>query len=333
VSRSAEELGLGPLFTRTRDAVLVAEAESGRIVLLNPAAEALFGYSTEEMRGQALTRLVAGEPGEVAARRRDGEEVSLEVDAFALPPDHRLVIARDVTVQRTLEHERGSFLAAVSHDLKSPLAAISGQAQLLQRRVGQLDLPDGPQMHKRLARIDETTYRMTRLLEDLLDVARLQMGQALELDRQPTDLVELARGAVQQLEPTTPKHQLRLIAEATQVIGSWDRSRISRVIDNLLLNAIKYSPEGGPIDVTVRTEDSWGVLQVSDPGMGVSEGDLSRVLERFQRGPTTARRGRGSGIGLASSKHIVEQHGGAIAAASRAEGGSVFTLRLPLGGS
>ncbi|HEY3083076.1 MAG TPA: HAMP domain-containing sensor histidine kinase [Chloroflexota bacterium] len=328
---AAQELGLGPLFTRIRDAVVVAEAGSGRIVLWNPAAETLLGYTSREARGQPLTRLLPGGPGEIAARRKDGEEIALEVDVFDLDADHRLVIARDVTAHRALERERGSFLAAVSHDLKSPLAAISGQAQLLQRRLEQLKLPDGPQMIRRLSRIDETTYRMSRLLEDLLDMARLQMGRPLELDRQPTDLVELARGAVQQLQPTTTRHQLEVIAEAALVMGSWDKPRIGRVLDNLLLNAIKYSPEGGQIVVAVRTEDGWGVVQVSDPGMGIPEEDLSRVFERFQRGSNAGRPTRGSGIGLAGSKHIVEQHGGTIAAESREGGGSVFTVRLPLG--
>jgi two-component system OmpR family sensor kinase len=220
----------------------------------------------------------------------------------------------------------------VSHDLKSPLAAISGQAQLLQRRVEQLNLPDGGQMIRRLARIDETTYRMSRLLEDLLDVARLQMGRPLELDRQPTDLVVLAQNAVQQLQPTASRHQLQVTAEAAQVIGNWDRSRIRRVVDNLLLSAIKHSPEGGQIVVTVRSDGAWGVLEVRDPGSGTPEEDRSGVFERFHRGTNAARRARGSGIGLAGSKQIVEQHGGTIAAESREGGGSTFTVRLPLTG-
>ena len=327
---TAEELGLGPLFTRTRDAVIVAHAGTGRIVLCNPAAEALFGQTAAELRGRALTDVVPGGPGEVEARHANGDELWLEVDLSDLDPDHRLVIARDVTARRALERERGSFLAAVSHDLKSPLAAISGQAQLLQRRIEQLELPDGGQMVRRLVRIDETTYRMTRLLEDLLDVARLQMGSRLELDRNPTDLVELARNAVQQLQPTTGRHQLEVAAETAQVVGNWDRHRIGRVVDNLLLNAIKYSPEGGPIVVTLRLEDGWGVLQVSDPGLGISEEDLGRLFDRWQRSAGQPRRTRSAGLGLAGSKQIVEQHGGTIAAANRPGGGSVFTVRLPL---
>jgi signal transduction histidine kinase len=330
VSPSAAELGLGPLFTRIRDAVLVAEAASGRIVLANPAAEELFGFTVAELRDRSLSELLPGGPGEVAARRKDGQELRLEVDLSNLGPDRRLAIARDVTAQRGLEHERGAFLAAVSHDLKSPLAAISGQAQLLQRRVGQLDLPDGPQLLRRLARIDETTYRMTRLLEDLRDLARLQMGQPLELDRQTADLVELARAAVQQIGPTAPKHSLELAPEVAHLIGRWDRSRIARAIDNLLFNAIKYSPEGGAIVVTLRREDGWAVLEVADPGTGAGEEDLSRVFERFHRSPEGGKRTRSGGLGLSGSKQVVEQHGGTIAARSRPGGGCVFTLRLPL---
>ena len=171
---------------------------------------------------------------------------------------------------------------------------------------------------------------MSRLLEDLLDVARLQMGRPLELDRQPTDLAVLAQNAVQRLQPTASRHQLRVIAEAAQVVGNWDKLRIGRVVDNLLLSAIKYSPEGGQIVVTVRSDGAWGVLEVSDPGLGVPEEDRSGVFERFHRGTGVVRRARGSGIGLAGSKQIVEQHGGTIAAESREGGGGTFTVRLPL---
>ena len=319
-------LELGPLFERVRDAVLVTERGTSRVVRANPSAQALFG----DVDGKSLSELLPAGEGEGAARGRDGKEIVVEAQLFDLDDGHRLAIVRDVTAQRTLERERGSFVAAVSHDLKSPLAAISGQAQLLQRKIEQLELPDGATMVRRLARIDETTYRMSRLIDDLLDVSRLQMGRALELNRQPTDLVELARGAIQQLQPTTNRHRLVLATELTVLPGFWDPQRIGRVADNLLLNAIKYSPDGGEVTVTVTRDGAWAVMSVRDQGVGVPAADLPRIFERFHRGANVTRKISGSGIGLAGSKQIVEQHGGSIEAESREGGGSTFTVRLPL---
>ena len=319
-------LDLGPLFERVRDAVLVADHATGRIVQLNRAAAALFGEAPSATLGELLP---AGE-GEGTALRADGGEVFVESQFFDLGDAHKLAIVRDITAQRTLERDRGSFVAAVSHDLKSPLAAISGQAQLLQRRIEQLNLPDGPTMARRLARIDETTYRMSRLIDDLLDVSRLQMGRPLELNRQPADLVALAQAAIQQLQPTTNRHRLLLTTAEPSLPGYWDPQRIGRVADNLLLNAIKYSPDGGDIAVSLARDGLWAVMAIRDPGLGIPAADLPRIFERFHRGANVNRKISGSGIGLAGSKQIVEQHGGSIEVDSREGGGSTFTVRLPL---
>jgi signal transduction histidine kinase len=316
----------GLLFDRVRDAVLIADRATGRVVQLNRAALALFG----EAPNATLAELLPSGEGEGTARRADGAEVFVETQLFDVDESHQMAIVRDVTAQRTLERERGSFVAAVSHDLKSPLAAISGQAQLLQRKIEQLGLPDGPTMARRLARIDETTYRMSRLIDDLLDVSRLQMGRPLELNRQPVDLVALAQSAIQQLQPTTARHRLLLVTDEPELTGFWDPQRIARVADNLLLNAIKYSPDGGDVAVTVVRDGGWAVMAVRDSGMGIPAADLPRIFERFHRGANVTRKISGTGIGLAGSKQIVEQHGGSIEVDSREGGGSTFTVRLPL---
>lgn len=218
-------------------------------------------------------------------RRHDGHEIAIEADVSELGDRFHLAMVRDVTAQRDLERERGSFLAAVSHDLKSPLAAISGQAQLLQRRIEHMNLPDGATIVRRLARIDETTSRMSRLIEDLLDVARLQMGRPLELNREEIDVVQLAQSSAQQLQPTATQHDIQVIASEPAVTGEWDRLRITRVIDNLLLNAVKYSPNGGDIRLTVHRDGEWAVLEVRDQGLGIPAADLPRG----QRGATNRR--------------------------------------------
>src|SRR5919204_2851140 len=149
---------------------------------------------------------------------------------------------------------RDQFLAAVSHDLNAPLTVIKGTAQLLRRQAAQSATPETKRLMCGLEQIEATSRRMSRLLEELLDVARLQAGQPLELFRESKDLVELARQAAAEHQHTTELHRLRVEATPSQLVGLWDGSRLERVLDNLLSNAIKYSPSGGDITLAVSRE-------------------------------------------------------------------------------
>jgi signal transduction histidine kinase len=226
---------------------------------------------------------------------------------------------------------RDTFLAAVSHDLRNPLATISGQAQLLRRLVARQHPAPVERVNEGLLRIEGTVTRLSSMIDELLDVARLQLGQPLELQPQPFDLVSLARRKVAEYQQTTQRHILRLAAE-TALPGTWDPDRLERVIDNLLGNAIKYSPEGGVITVIVVDDQDdtgeWTVLEVRDPGVGIPASDLPRIFEHFSRARNVGQID-GTGIGLAVSRQIVVQHGGSISVDSTEGMGSVFTVRLP----
>lgn len=264
---------------------------------------------------------------------------------------------------------RDDFLAAASHDLKSPLTAIHGQAQLLQRHVRRGVAPE--QLLGGLTTIETVALGMAAQVDELLDVARLRIGEPLALERRPTDLVALARQHVERCQAGTTSHQVRLKTslstsclifkkEAEQVqsapwkhatcthtcsaslVGDWDPVRIGRVLDNLLSNAVKYSP-GGVVVVTVDRGEApparrrggvaagnWAVFSVLDHGLGIPKNDLGRVFERFHRGANVIGRIAGSGIGLAGARQIVEQHGGTIEVSSVEGHGSTFTVHLPL---
>ena len=228
---------------------------------------------------------------------------------------------------------RDDFLAAASHDLKNPLTSIKGTAQLLQRRVDRTGEVDPDQLRTSLARIDAVTSRAVDLLDELLDVARLHTGRPLELDRQHFDLVALARDIVDEHQQRSEFHQIRVECLAPDLVGAWDRRRLSRVVGNLLDNALKYSTAGGEIRVRIAREDGLeprAVLAVDDNGVGIPPEDLPRIFERFHRGSNVSGQIPGTGIGLASARHIVESHGGTIAAASQVNHGASFTIRLPL---
>jgi signal transduction histidine kinase len=229
---------------------------------------------------------------------------------------------------------RDEFLAAASHDLKNPLAAIKGIAQLLHRRARRSSTPEGQGFAEGLQRIDNSITRMTRMIDSLLDVTRVQMGQPLPLDRRPLDLVALARQVAEEQQQSTQRHQIRLDATAPELVGVWDSARLERLLANLLNNAVKYSPAGGEITLIVRLEteagEPWAVLVVRDQGLGIPAADLPRVFERFQRARNVEGQIAGTGIGLAAVRQVVEQHGGHLSVESQEGSGSTFTVRLPL---
>ena len=229
---------------------------------------------------------------------------------------------------------RDELLAVVSHDLKNPLTTVLGFTQLLRGKVDRTDFPEKDMVSDGISRIYATAKRMNRLIDELLDIAHLQMGKPLTLDEDETDLVRLARQSIIAYQQTSKRHQFHIKASVPELIGWWDSARLERVLGNLLSNAIKYSPEGGAITITVTSEEAdgkaWAVLGIEDQGIGIPASDLPRVFDRFHRAKNVARQIKGSGIGLASAHHIIEQHHGTISVASKEGVGSIFTIRLPL---
>jgi signal transduction histidine kinase len=229
---------------------------------------------------------------------------------------------------------RDEFLAAAAHDLKAPLTAIKSMAQLLHRGVIRTGTVDTERLVERLTNINATATQMSVQIDDLLDLTRLEMGQPLELQRDSTDLVALARQAAAEHQQATERHRIRVEAAVPEIVGRWDAMRLARVLNNLLGNAVKYSPEGGEVTLTVGQENgdagAWAVVTVQDQGIGIPAADLPRIFGRFQRAGNAVGRIGGTGVGLASARQIVEQHGGTITVTSQEGAGSAFTIRLPL---
>jgi PAS domain S-box-containing protein len=229
---------------------------------------------------------------------------------------------------------RDEFLAAASHDLKNPLATIKGLTQLLQRRARRARTAEGRGFADGLQRIDATITRMTRLIDSLLDMTRAQLGQPVPLDRRPLDLVALARQVVQEQQHSTERHHLRLDNAVPELVGVWDAARLERLLENLLNNAVKYSPEGGDVTLTIRPDaqagEPWAVVTVEDRGIGIPAEDVPHIFERFQRGRNVEGQIAGTGIGLAAVRQLAEQHGGRVTVESQEGRGTTFTVRLPL---
>jgi signal transduction histidine kinase len=210
----------------------------------------------------------------------------------------------------------------VTHDLKTPLTSIKGLAQLMLRRQ-EYSAPS-------LVTIVSQSNHLERLINDLLDVARMEAGR-LDLQLAPVDLGDVARQAVNQAQATTSRHMIRAEIIEQPIVHEWDGDRLGQVLQNLLTNAIKYSPDGG--EIVVRVEDDPGHREarfaVSDCGIGIPREALPRLFSRFYRVDESLTSGDGLGLGLYICRSLVEAHGGRIEVDSASGCGSSFTVRLP----
>lgn len=264
-----------------------------------------------------------------AAQARLAQETAARAEALAE------VLARTRYELEQALRTREEFLAAAAHDLKTPLAAIKGTAQLLRGRVARgVALAPG-RLQEALGTIDLAATRMGALVDELLDAARLYMQRPLDLDRQPTDLVALARTVAAEQQMVTTDHIITVYAAVPTLVGRFDAGRLARALGNLVANAVKYSPQGGPVTIEVApasdADGAWATIHVRDRGLGIPPEDLPHVFERFHRGRNVVGRIGGTGIGLASVRHVVEAHGGTVSVTSVLGSGSCFTIRLPLG--
>lgn len=227
--------------------------------------------------------------------------------------------------------EREAFFATLGHDLKSPLATATAVAQLLrhQSAKGRLDVT---QLEARLASIEGALRRGALRVDELMDLARRDGAEVSTLHLERVDLVALVRSVLDGYRVTNDRHDL-VLDGSDAVVGEWDRDRIERSVDNLVSNAVKFSPHGGRIAVTVSEErsaaSSVAVVAVADKGLGIPPQDQEAIFARFRRG-SNATDLPGSGVGLWSVRRIVEQHGGTLMVDSHLGVGSTFTLRLPI---
>lgn len=216
------------------------------------------------------------------------------------------------------------FIADASHELKTPLTAIGGMAEMLRTGVDEGE----PAKRSRAVRtIEREVDRMSALVGDLLVLSRAE--QRRQEERRPVELASVIGEVAQYARQTAPKHVTRInIGIPACALGDWEQ--LTRAIRNLVDNAIKYTPAGGTIALSCRTESGWCEVEVSDTGAGIPAADLPHVFDRFYRADKSrTRKTGGSGLGLAIVRSIVEGHGGSVAVQSQVGRGTTFTIRLP----
>jgi PAS domain S-box-containing protein len=342
----------------------------GTILTWNRASERLYGYTAEEMIGRrihtiiepvrhaevdatlaAIGRGVEIEPHEATGVHKDGTIVPVALTVSLVRGADGVVrgistIARDISDRRAAEAEREAllselaaqnerlreldrlkddFIASVSHELRTPLTSIRGYLELV--REDALD----EEQDRMLGIVDRNADRLLGLVTDLLFVAQLDAGK-LTMERDP---VSLARIAAESVEAATPRAQaseiqLHLVAD-NELVVTGDRMRLAQVLDNLISNAIKFTPRGGRVDVRVFRDGDTALIEVADTGVGIAAEERLHLFERFFRTSAATRSAvQGTGLGLAIVGAIVESHGGTVGVESREGDGATFTVSLPL---
>jgi signal transduction histidine kinase len=225
---------------------------------------------------------------------------------------------------------REEFLSIAAHELRNPVATVKGNAELLRRWHRRGDL-DGDRLERVLGAIEHGTGRLATLVDDLLDVSQLHSGR-LQIAACPTDLVALLRAAAGHLA-TDERHRVRMDLGAARRVVLVDPDRMEQVLTNVLSNAVKYSPDGGEIALSLREVDGGVAIRVQDQGIGLPPDSLSTLFQPFSRAPNAVERQLpGLGLGLYICRQVAELHGGHIWAESEGEGcGTTVCVWIPDG--
>ncbi len=227
--------------------------------------------------------------------------------------------------ERLAREERDRLIATVTHDLATPLTVLTGTLQFARRRGANLE-SDLPRL---LARLETASGRATSLVRTLADAQALEADQ-FEIRAAPVDLRKVVAPLVEMMDRLSERHPVVLAAPDAPVIVRADADRLQRVVENLVNNAIKYSPGGGAVEVSIAAADRVAVLQVRDYGIGIAPDALPRIFDRSYRAPDAAAHAPGLGLGLSIAAQVVARHGGTIEAAAADAAGTIVTVRLPL---
>jgi len=366
-----ERLAEAAAIVESTDDSITATTLDGTILSWNRASERLYGYTAAEMIGQRIHKIIEPErhpvvdetlaaiargelidPHEATGVRKDGSIMPVALTVSLVRGADGIVrgistIARDISDRRAAEAERDllvrelaeqnerlreldrmkdDFVASVSHELRTPLTSIRGYLELV-REDGGLD----EEQDRMLGIVDRNADRLLGLVTDLLFIAEVDAGK-LKLERHRVQLGDVAGESVEAASPHARVAEIELNLDADDhLVVDGDRARLAQVFDNLISNAIKFTPAGGRIDVRVFRSDAAAVVEVSDTGSGIPEDEREHLFERFFRTSGAIRAAvQGTGLGLAIVVAIAASHGGTVRCESAEGGGAKFLVSLPL---
>lgn len=332
------------------DDAIISKTLGSVIMTWNQGAEDLFGFTAEEAIGKSIMIIIPNylqdEEKDIIARIKRGERIrhyrtermtkggkilSVSVTFSPIIDDKGKIIGvsnitRDITEQIRIEQEKSDFLSMASHELKTPLTSMKMFIELLGRMLDPTELDKAKYF---VNRVHDQTNQLVELTNDLLDVSRIETGK-LRLNIEEFHLDALVRETVEAITTSTRTHKL-ILKDTTPLPIHADRYRIFQVLINLLTNAIKYSPAGKDIVISVEKNHQSAIVHVQDFGIGISKGHLEKIFDRlYQVNEPKEKTYPGLGLGLYISKEIVSRHEGKIWVESAKGKGSIFSFTLPL---
>lgn len=330
----AERSKLEAILSEVENGVIVADYD-GRLILINRKACEAFGVHEDQAAGKRVRDLIQHQdllevlrdeelvaPTRIEITLKDGRVMNTEITP--IPDLGLVVIMQDITHLKELDRIKTEFVSTVSHDLRSPLTAILGYIELMDR-VG----PVNAQQQEYVRRVQASVHAITSLINDLLDLGRIESGFDARKEILPFN--SILEFAVEQLRNKAAEKSQNLVVDISEnlpyVLGN--PTRLRQLVTNLLANAIKYTQESGEIRLRAIAEESQVILQVADNGPGIPAADQPYIFDKFYRASNVAENSHGTGLGLAIVKSIVENHLGRIWVESTAGQGAVFTVVLP----
>lgn len=326
------------------EGVIAVDADEN-ILFANHAAGGLLEFSTTNCVGRPLWEVVRNpvvqECVQDAFEQREPVRAEFEIHRTRRmvslhltrlpgdPPPGVVLVLHDVTELRRLENMRRDFVANVSHELKTPLTSISTYTETL-LDGGALRDPEVNELF--VQRIAEQAERLHDLIVDILSLARIE-SRPDDFEITTLKMDEIARSTIRRREESAEKKEIQLYAEfpAETIFVRAEKEGLRTVFDNLVDNAIKYTPQGGNVNVRVYCDGKWAVAEIQDTGMGIEPEHQARIFERFYRADRARTRELGgTGLGLAIVKHLVQAFKGTVSVSSEVGKGSTFTVRLPL---
>ncbi|NPV55556.1 MAG: GAF domain-containing protein [Anaerolineae bacterium] len=325
---------LETILTNINDGVIVMDNDH-HLLMANRAAFSIFNLNDEDHTGRKfeeifnipdLIQLVDLNNAAMASRAEITTENGSTYNAHVAPIEHvgLAVTLNDITYLKKLDQIKSEFVSTVSHDLRSPLTAILGYVELIER-AGEVT----PLQHDFIERVQNSVRNITKLVDDLLNLGRIESG--FDSRKEAVSLDQLVRYAAEELLPAANEKRQEVTIDIPAPISSFFANpvQIRQMVHNLMDNAIKYSPEGNKIDLRAVVEYNQVIIQISDQGIGIPPADLPFLFDKFYRGGNSLEVS-GTGLGLAIVKSIVEGHGGRIWVESLLGKGSTFTVVLPV---
>jgi PAS domain S-box-containing protein len=327
------------------DGLIVTDVYN-RIILMNRAAEDLLDVRFSEVKDRPIDFAIENKTlRERIKTTLDKKESGYRFD-FELPGEEKehsriiramtsviedksgnqtgiVSVIHDVTYEREVDRMKTEFITTAAHELRTPLTSIQGFSEILLTR----DDIEGEEKKECLSYINKQSVNLAAIINDLLDISRIESGKGFSLNKAPADIAGIIKDTVPHFRTLSPKHEFDIILPEEPVEMMLDKEKMGQVLENLLSNAIKYSPEGGTIYVTAKRIGEFGVrneglkeeekystieIRVTDQGIGMSSEQIEKIFDKFYRVDASNTAIPGTGLGMNIVKHLVEAHGGKV---------------------